>query len=123
MPVKVGDLVGFYRRKAPGMGIILEKIDNVLEECGVEEYGAFNIAENARGRTYWEKKEAIKDLGGDADTNNTELLRLFFQFNEKWCRKPKKAFVRIKWFRHPGAYESTIREEEGWYPADWVKSK
>ena len=31
MPVKVGDLVGFYRRKTPGMGIILEKIDKLDE--------------------------------------------------------------------------------------------
>ena len=29
MPVQVGDLVGFYRRKSPGMGIVLDKIDAV----------------------------------------------------------------------------------------------
>jgi len=123
MPVQVGDLVGFYRRKAPGMGIILDKVDNILEECGVDQYAAFNIAENAQGRTFWEKKEAIKGLCGGDDTPNTELLRLFFQFNESWCRKPKTSFVRIKWFKQPGAYEGRMTEKEGWYPADWVRSK
>ena len=28
MPAEVGDLVGFYRRKTPGVGIILEKIED-----------------------------------------------------------------------------------------------
>jgi|TARA_R110000824_G_scaffold21984_2_gene81185 hypothetical protein len=123
MPIEVGDLVGFYRRKTPGMGIILDKVDNILEECGIDPYAAFNIAENAQGRTFWEKKEAIKDLSEGDGTANTEFLRLFFQYNESWCRKPKTSFVRIKWFKPPGSYESTLREEEGWYPADWVRSK
>ena len=47
MSVRVGDLVGFYRRKTPGMGIILEKIDNILEHAGVDQHVAFQIAENA----------------------------------------------------------------------------
>ena len=123
MSANIGDLVGFYRRKTPGMGIILEKIDNILETCGIEQHVAFSVAENAQGRTYWEKKSAIEDLTDGASVKNTELLRLFFQFNESWCRKPKTSFVRIKWFKPPGAYESTVREEEGWYPADWVRSK
>jgi hypothetical protein len=59
MPVQVGDLVGFYRRKTPGMGIILQKVDNILEYAGVDQDIAFQIAENAQGRTYWEKKSAI----------------------------------------------------------------
>ena len=121
MPVGVGDLVGFYRRKTPGMGIILEKMDNVLEASGVDRDLALQIAENAQGRTYWEKRNAIADLCGTV--NNSPFLKLFFQYNERWCRKPKTAFVRIKWFKHPSAYEATMREEEGWYPADWVRRK
>ena len=125
MSVEVGDLVGFYRRKAPGMGIILEKIDDILEHSGVEQEIAFQIAENAQGRTYWEKKSAIEDLCGklSPDRSRQNSLKLFFQYNERWCRKPKISFVRIKWFKHPSAYEATMREEEGWYPADWVKRK
>ena len=52
MPVEVGDLVGFYRRKTPGMGIILERIDDILKYCEVDRDIAFQIAENAQGRTY-----------------------------------------------------------------------
>ncbi len=50
MPVQVGDLVGFYRRKSPGMGIILERIDDILEYCEIDRDVAFQIAENAQGR-------------------------------------------------------------------------
>ena len=122
MPVQVGDLVGFYRRKTPGMGIILQKVDNILEYAGVDEAVAFQIAENAQGRTYWEKKSAIEELCDGQKVHSTSL-RLFFQYNDKWCSKPKKSFVKIKWFKQPRAYEGRIAENEGWYPADWVRSK
>ncbi len=121
MSIEVGDLVGFHRRKIPGMGIILEKMDNVLEECDVDRDAAFSIAENAQGRTYWEKRNTVAELCGSV--NDSHFLKLFFQFNERWCRKPKIAFVRIKWFKPPSEYEGTIRDEEGWYPADWVRRK
>ena len=121
MSVEVGDLVGFYRRKTPGMGIVIQKMDNVLEASGVDRDVALQIAENAQGRTYWEKRSAIADLCGSA--NNSSFLKLFFQYNERWCRKPKTAFVRIRWFKPPSEYEGTIRDEEGWYPADWVRRK
>ena len=122
MSVGVGDLVGFYRRKTPGMGIILEKIDDILEYCDVDRDIAFSIVENAQGRTYWEKKSAVEELC-DKKTKRPASLRLFFQYNERWCRKPKTAFVRIKWFKAASEYEGTIRDEEGWYPADWVRGK
>tara|TARA_R100000808_G_C2149131_1_gene157488 strand:+ start:2926 stop:3294 length:369 start_codon:yes stop_codon:yes gene_type:complete len=122
MPVQVGDLVGFYRRKSPGMGIVLDKIDDILDHAGVDESIAFQIAENAQGRTYWEKKSAIEELCDGQKVHSTSL-RLFFQYNDRWCSKPKKSFVRIKWFKQPRAYEGRIAENEGWYPADWVRSK
>ena len=107
MPAQVGDLVGFYRRKTPGMGIILERIDDVLDYCGVDRAIAFSIAENAQGRTYWEKKSAIAELCDTQPTCPTSL-RLFFQYNESWCRKPKTSFVRIKWFKQPGLGEEQV---------------
>ena len=122
MPVQVGDLVGFYRRKSPGVGIVLDKIDNILEHAGVDENIAFQIAENAQGRTYWEKKNAIEKLS-DGELVHSTSLKLFFQYNDRWCSKPKKSFVKIKWFKQPRAYEGRIAENEGWYPADWVRSK
>jgi len=123
MTVQIGDLVGFYRRKRPGMGIILEKVDNVLDAAGVDRDLALQIAESAQGRTYWEKVNAVQELSENAVSSPKPFLKLFFQYNEKWCRKPKTAFVRIKWFKPPSEYEGTIRDEEGWYPADWVRSK
>ena len=122
MPVEVGDLVGFYRRKTPGMGIILQKVDNILEHAGVDQDIAFQIAENAQGRTYWEKKNAMQELCGDQEVHSASL-KLFFQYNDKWCSRPKPSFVRIKWFKQPCAYEGRMTEKEGWYPADWVRSK
>ncbi len=122
MAVNVGDLVGFYRRKTPGMGIILQKVDNILEHAGVDQDIAFQIAENAQGRTYWEKKNAMQELCGDQEVHSASL-KLFFQYNDKWCSRPKTSFVRIKWFKQPCAYEGRMTEKEGWYPADWVKRK
>ena len=103
---------------------ILDKNDISSEVCAsnVDEDVAFQIAENAQGRTYWEKKSAIEKLCDGQQVHSTSL-RLFFQYNETWCRKPKTTFVRIKWFKQPAAYEGRMTEKEGWYPADWVRSK
>ena len=122
MSVKVGDLVGFYRRKTPGMGIILERIEDVLEAAGIDRAVAFDVAQNAEGRTNWEKHNVVKELCGST-IDNGEFLGLFFRYNESWCKKPKTSFVKIQWFKQPGSYESRIAEAIGWYPADWVKSK
>jgi hypothetical protein len=122
MSVKVGDLVGLYRRKTPGMGIILEKMEDVLNGSGIDRAVAFDVAQNAEGRTSWEKHNLVKQLCGSA-IGNTEFLGLFFRYNESWCKKPKTSFVKIKWFRQPGSYASRIIDSEGWYPADWVKNK
>ena len=43
---------------------------------------AFSVAENAQGRTYWEKKSAIEDLTDGTSVKITDLLRLFFQYIE-----------------------------------------
>lgn len=122
MPVEIGDLVGFYRRKTPGMGIILEKIDDILEHCGVDQDIAFSIVENAQGKTHWEKHSAIEELC-DGVIENSRMLHFFIQYNNKWCSKPKTTFVKIKWFKPPFAYDGRLTENEGWYPADWVRSK
>ena len=36
--IKVGDLVCVYRRRKKGMGIVLEKIDDVIEGAGVGDF-------------------------------------------------------------------------------------
>ena len=60
MPVNVGDLVGFYRRKTPGMGIILEKIEEnrekikafieLMNELGLDEVVRTGVAALHRGQ-------------------------------------------------------------------------
>ena len=116
-----GDLVGFYRRKIPGMGIVLDKIDNILDHCEVDADVAFQIASNAEGRTYLEKKLAVDTLCNNTSKNPKDL-QVFFHYNQKWCAKPKVSFVKVKWFKQTAAYDRGVSETQGWYPADWVRS-
>jgi len=119
--VSKGDLVGFHRRKIPGMGIVMERIDDILDYCEVDREVAFQIAANAQGFTYFEKKKAVDALCQNT-SKNSSALQIFFQYNQKWCSKAKVSFVKVKWFKQPAAYECGLRETQGWYPADWVRN-
>ena len=119
--VEVGDLVCMHRRKKKGVGIVLEHTDDIIEYAGVgicfDEFIS-NITEidsdyNARQRY----RDKLTDCAQHPDMINTCLI-----YNAGWARKPKKEFIRIRWFDRPSLYEtSQITEQEQWCPADWVK--
>jgi len=119
MAVTVGDLVCMYRRKNKGLGLILDKIDDIGKAAGIN---AIDIIKDMSELKSWlartEYKKSIIDTA-----SNKGLAQAFFAYNaQSWCKKPKTCFVQIKWFRPPSDYENlSLKEDINWYPADWVK--
>lgn len=118
---KVGDLVCMYRRKNKGMGIVLEHVEDIIEEAqaGVtfdefmETVAAYNNNFNDRSAYRSKLKAAAK---------HPEMISTCMIYNATWAKKPKKEFVRIRWFDPPSMYENKkVREIEEWCPIDWVK--
>ena len=119
--VKVGDLVCMYRRKNKGMGIVLEHAPDLIEKAEA-------------GITFAEVMEVISEIGSKYDerakfrdnlkkkAKYPDLIQICLIYNASWAKKPKKEFVRIRWFDNPSMYEmKKIRETEEWCPIDWVK--
>ena len=119
--VQVGDLVCMYRRKNKGMGIVLEHTSDLIEKAEA-------------GITFVELMEEIKQIGNKYDqraqlrdelkqkAKHPELIQTCLIYNASWAKKPKKEFVRVRWFDNPSMYETKkTKDIEEWCPIDWVK--
>lgn len=120
MTVTVGDLVCMYRRKNKGLGLILEKVDDISEAAGIDS-GAILTDLSDLKENWFEKNQYKKRVVEEA--TDKFAATLFLSFNgQGWCSKPKYKFVRVQWFKPPSNYENTQTSEEiAWYPADWIR--
>ena len=51
-----------------------------------------------------------------------DMITTCLIYNASWAKKPKKEFVRIRWFDNPSMYETNrTKEIEEWCPIDWLK--
>ena len=118
--VEIGDLVCMYRRKNKGVGLVLNKIENITEAIGPEPKPEDILQAMATLNTYEDKsKYRTKIMEQSSDP---EAVKIFFNFNgQGWCKKPKYKFVKVRWFKKPSAYESSVREDETWCPQEWLK--
>ena len=121
--IVVGDLVCMYRRKKKGLGIVLEKVDDIAQSAGIEKSfdEVLGELESMRDRDY-KARSAYKQAVSESATN-PEFVKVMLLYNgQAWNRKPKKAFVRVRWFEQPSAYEMTdLGKLEDWCPSDWLK--
>lgn len=119
MSVAIGDLVCMYRRKNKGMGLILEKVDDIAAAAGIDSHA---VLQDMSEISDWSARTKYKNevIGSATDPLSAKL---FLAFNAQgWCSKPKYQFVRVKWFKPPSNYENkTTSEEVAWYPADWLR--
>lgn len=119
--IKVGDLVCMYRRKKKGMGIVLQHTPDLVQMAGLDlTFEQFMTEMEMVDKDYSERtkyKNALKERAEYPELINTCLI-----YNAAWAKKPKKEFVRIRWFERPSLYETgQISEQEQWCPADWVR--
>ena len=119
--IKVGDLVCMYRRKNKGMGIVLEYAPDLIEkaEAGITFPEVMEVI-NEIGSKYDQRAEFRNSLKKKA--KYPDLIQICLIYNASWAKKPKKEFVRVRWFDNPSMYETKkTKEVEEWCPADWVK--
>ena len=118
--VKVGDLVCMYRRKNKGLGLVLEQIDDIVSEMDAEVPVDVIIETMSTLKTYNDRhKYRSRQI---ASSHNPAAAKVFFEFNaQPWCRRPKYKFAKVRWFKKPSAYESSVRQDETWCPQDWLK--
>jgi|TARA_R110000787_G_scaffold175296_1_gene287791 hypothetical protein len=118
--VSTGDLVCMHRRKNKGIGIVLEKIEDMPKELNME--GTLESAMQVLSQiTDYNEKRIFREALVKQSAN-PDAAAVFLMYNAQgWCKKPKYTFARVRWFKKPSAYESNIKEEENWCPEDWLK--
>ena len=119
--VKVGDLVCMYRRKNKGMGIVLEHTDDLIQkaEAGIT-FEDFMHGIAGLSGTYNARAAYRREL--KASAKYPDMINTCMIYNASWAKKPKKEFVRIRWFETPSLYETaSTKEIEEWCPIDWLR--
>ncbi len=120
--VKVGDLVCLFRRKKKGLGIVLEHVPDIIEQAGAgasfEE--VMETLSALRGGSYLTASQYRFELKQKAE--RPELIDYCLSCNTNWASRPKKEFVRIRWFESPSFYEvDEPPTGEEWVPIEWVR--
>ena len=106
--IVVGDLVCMYRRRKKGMGIVLEATDDIVRLSGLD-------------MSFEQLTEQLSTVRSDKIASRA-LINTVLVFNAGWAKKPKKEFVRIRWFDRPSVFEAKESYyEEEWCPTDWVR--
>ena len=128
MNIKVGELVSLYRRISPGLGIVVECSEDVIEDLGCRDE-----LESFRRRWLetdnWSDRVDLRNDFIDSVVDS-EKAQVFLTYNTLFwnlkdtndANRLKTQFVRVKWLQTPSNYGvKKIRSQIGCFPADWLK--
>ena len=127
---RVGELIKLYRRKRPGIGLIIFHVPDILQEMENPEALCALYKSREAGHTWQDRNRACHEFTEEAGLSIglAEAFLRYNSFHSYQAEKPKipngvkTDFVYVRWFKRPSEYEKvqTIREC-AWYPADWLK--
>tara|TARA_R100000951_G_scaffold53052_3_gene44678 strand:+ start:1552 stop:1977 length:426 start_codon:yes stop_codon:yes gene_type:complete len=133
MPLETGSLVTLYRRTNPGVGMIIEKIDDIfsVSKNGQKDLEKlirnWNNGNNLKTRNY-----AISNFIEESEIEDNLVISFlqsngFYRYSQgnpkKNICKIKKTFVKIFWFSNPSDYNiKIIRRNIDWFPMEWLKA-
>jgi hypothetical protein len=133
MAISIGDAVTLYRRDHPGIGMAVEKIEDITLEYGNIDKDlqtlifSWNIGKDFRTKNYAisdfiEKSGLSEDLAMSFLTSNG-FYRYARSTPPKNINKINKRFVKVFWFIKPSNYNiKIIKHNIDWYPTEWLKS-
>ena len=133
MPLETGSLVTLYRRINPGIGMVVEKIDDIfsVSKNGQKDLEklirSWNNGNNLKTRNY-----AISNFIEESEIEDNLVISFlqsngFYRYSQvnpkKNICKIKKTFVKIFWFSNPSDYNiKIIRRNIDWFPMEWLKA-
>jgi len=124
--VKVGDLVYLYRRKRPGLGIVVKYMPDAISQLGIEKELGSTLTQWHDAAT-WRERELLR-LAFTQKSADKEAAEAFMHYNSFYSpsikdqTKLKREFVWVKWIHLPSDYEMIkMKQTSGWFPIDWFK--
>jgi len=131
MKLKIGDIACLYRRDSPGVGMVIDKIDNIIDNEVIEVELQALIADWNHGNDFRSRNHAISrfidksGLGEDlvmAFLTSNGFYRYSRQAPRKNMNKINKSYIKIFWMMKPSNYNiKIIRRNIDWFPAKWLK--
>ena len=121
-----GDLVMAFRRKNPGLGIVLDYVKDFDAEVGLEGANILQQYFEIEPFDFPKREDLLEETYDNCRTpREVELAKTFFTYNRGWKHKLKNEFVYIHWFQPPSNYYNlTNKQAQGkkeWYPAEWLR--
>ena len=124
--VKVGDLVYLYRRKKPGLGLVVKHMQDAIEELEIKEELDDILTDWHQAGT-WKERESLRTLF-TKKAKNRAIAEAFMHYNSFYSPSIKEhsrlkcEFVWVSWINLPSDYEmSEMKQRSGWFPIDWFK--
>tara|TARA_R110000824_G_scaffold92217_4_gene223878 strand:+ start:8272 stop:8673 length:402 start_codon:yes stop_codon:yes gene_type:complete len=128
--VQKGDLVKLFRRKHPGLGLVVKEVEDITSL--VKQPEVFEkLYRNYFSAADWGEYHTARDKFTMDSGLEEELACAFLNYSKlttfsKGERPPtvviKKAFMYVRWVNRPSEYEvNQIRAIGGWYPTEWLK--
>jgi hypothetical protein len=121
-------LVSLYRRKIPGLGIVLVREEDAFHK--LESGQSYNLFMDmySDAPSWRAKKKACDYLISESELDE-DLVYSFLINNAFYGNRAapmpenlKRDFVMIRWFKHPSDYGADkMREDISWLPTDWFK--
>tara|TARA_Y100000310_G_scaffold129503_1_gene128646 strand:- start:594 stop:992 length:399 start_codon:yes stop_codon:yes gene_type:complete len=126
MFVDVGDLVCLYRRKKPGLGLVVKHEPDAIKQLAIEN-DLTGILTDWHNAGTWREREALR-LMFMKEAGDKEIAEAFMHYNSfyspsiKEQSKIKKEFIWVVWIQLPSDYEMIqMKQNSGWFPIDWFK--
>lgn len=128
LDLKKGDLVCLFRRKTPGIGIVMRRHDSVLEELQEGSYYQFFMDMYLDAINWRARKKACDYLIINSELDE-DLVYAFLLNNSffgmggtpNW-KNMKSDFIYVRWFSSPSNYEASRLEKDIlWLPTEWFK--
>jgi hypothetical protein len=118
---KPGALVKLFRRKKPGLGLIVEVTDTAqMKQFTRDKFKVrFKAAAKIRERIGYNKLHEYK-RDGKLTEDQYRMVQAFFLY----CQDDEnRRMAKVQWIRQPSAWETTITTEKtDWFPFDMLRT-
>tara|TARA_R110000824_G_scaffold70902_5_gene181787 strand:+ start:2736 stop:3134 length:399 start_codon:yes stop_codon:yes gene_type:complete len=126
--IKIGDLVHMHRRIVPGLGLVLNRQDDLKKYAGFD-CDLFVMRSRIEEEEPSDDSYISLNFWGDIEkcskkSTYPDAARAYVEHNHYGAiKKERIKFVQVKWFHKPSDYtNSEVFHAVGWYPLSFLRS-
>ena len=117
-----GALVKLYRRKTPGLGVIIEvaDMDSIRQFIRDKFKNRFKSYTKIRNRLSYQVLHKHKEEG-KITADQIRMIQCYFMYAHEYS--PNRRVAKIQWIQQPSAWEMNKASEKiDWFPFDMIRT-